>query len=338
VIFTVSTGLSFSLTSLGLLVVVYTPYCFSMSPRARRLFPDVLEYFQKIMVIIAPVCLAQFAAQFVGWQFRDLLDFLPENMLAHNFNTSYTLYYGSSIYKSNGIIFLEPSFASQLLALAIIIQLVLGGRRGRILLFVAALLTTFSGTGMILLVTGLLVLAVRRGGRWLWRMVVTVALAAIVLGGLVGGTEAAGRFLSRATELSEQGSSGNSRFVAPYEVVFGALSTDPAAMLVGRGAGSLTSDLEYFSATDIAASYPALPKLLGEYGMPATMTFLMFLLTVFFLRVRSITLAVMVCMLFFFLSGALLEPQIVYLSWLLTALFAGNLAVGANRHTSDALP
>jgi hypothetical protein len=329
-IFTISMSLSFSITSLSLLMVVYAPYCVRVSPTTRHLFPDLLELFQRIMVVGATVCLAQFIAQLAGWQFRDLLDFLPPNLLAQDFNTSYPLYYGSPIFKSNGILFLEPSFASQFLALAMIIQLLSGRARRRMLLFAGALLTTFSGTGMILLAVGLLVLAFRAGARWAWRMIITVTVAALV----VGITPAADLFVSRAGEISEDGSSGNSRFIAPYEVVFGALSTDLSALLVGRGAGSVSSDVNYFAATGDDANYPAVPKLLGEYGIPASLLFLVFLVTAFFRRVPSTLLGVMVCVLYFFLSGALLEPHIIYLSWILTGLFAADPSESRIRDAS----
>ncbi len=85
------------------------------------------------------------------------------------YNYSYEIYYGSSILKSNGVVFLEASFASQFLALAIIVQILLGGGRLRLVLFGAALVSTLSGTGLLLLAAGLALLAVRRGGQWATR-------------------------------------------------------------------------------------------------------------------------------------------------------------------------
>ncbi|MGH3565065.1 MAG: hypothetical protein ACRDRH_03340 [Pseudonocardia sp.] len=313
-------GLAMSLNSLALLAVIYLPCCTRVSAPLRRRFPEVLEFFQRVMIVAAVACIAQWVAQMAGWQFEDLLDFVPPQMLwsSADFNLSYPLYYGSPIYKSNGVVFLEASFASQFLALAIIIQVLLGGSRWRLVIFGAGLLTTFSGTGIVLLAGGLLVLGMRRGGRWAIR----VAAAVVVVVVAVSATPAGELLADRSTETSAGGSSGNARFVAPYEQVFLASYTDASALLVGRGAGSVTRDIEFFNPLGVPANYPVLPKIIGEYGLLASLILLMFLLTLFLGRVPSITLGLMTCLLVFVLSGALLQPPIVYLGWLLTGIFA----------------
>jgi len=313
-------GVELSLNSLLLLAVVYFPCCWRLAPALRSRFPEVLRFFQHLMVAVAVACIGQWAAQLAGWRYHDLLDFLPSQWLAStvDFNLSYPLYYGSSIYKSNGIVFLEPSFASQFLALAVIVQLLLGGARWRLVLFGGALLTTLSGTGILLLMVGLAVLALRRGGRWAARTVVAitvvvVAVSATPVGSLIG---------DRSTESAQEGSSGNARFVAPYDNVVTAVSGDARALLVGRGAGSVDRDGDFFSPRGVPANYAAVPKLVGEYGLPAALVFLTFVLTMLLRRIPSITLGVVSCMLYFVLSSSLLEPQIVYLCWLLTGLFS----------------
>jgi hypothetical protein len=314
------TGLKLSLSSLALLAVIYVPCCFRLSPGLRRRFPDVLALFQSLMLIAAAVCVGQWVAQMAGWQFEDLLGGLPPQMLASTteFNLSYPLYYGSSIYKSNGVVFLEPSFASQFLAIAIIVHIVIGGPRWRLVLLGAGLLATFSGTGIMLLAAGLAVLLVRRGTRWAARAAIGVVVAVVV----VAVTPAGSLLAARTDETSSTGSSANARFVAPYEQVFAAVSTDLPALLVGRGAGSVTRDVEFFNPLGVYANYPTAPKLLGEYGLPATIIFLVFLLRLFLRRVPSITLGLTACMLYFVLSAALLQPPIIYTAWLLTGLFA----------------
>lgn len=320
-------GLELSISSLALLLVVYLPCCARVRPELRQRFPELLTFFQRLMVVAAVACVGQWAAQAVGWQFEDLLKPLPPGLLVAttDYNLSNPIYYGSSIFKSNGIVFLEASFASQFLALAIIIEILLGRSRWRLILFGAALLTTVSGTGLVLLAFGLLVLAGRRGGRWATRAGAAVLVAVVV----VSATPAGALLADRSTETSQNGSSGNARFVAPYEQVVAALSADTPALLVGRGAGAVSNDEAFFNPLGIEANYPAVPKLLGEYGLPATLLFLAFLLALFLARVPSPTLGLMACMLLFVLSGALLQPQTVYLVWLLTGLFGLPMARGA---------
>ena len=312
----------FSLNSLLLLIVIYLPLSARLSPGLRRDLPELLEFFQKLMVAAAVACVLQWAAQVAGWQFTDLLGVLPENLLAssQDFNLSYPLYYGSAIYKANGVVFLEASFASQFLALAIIVQLLLRGRSWRLVLFGAALLATLSGTGLLLLAGGLVVLMLRRGGRWASRYVVGIAIAVAV----VGLTPAGNLIADRSTESSQQGSSGNIRFVAPYENVLSAVFANPTVLAIGRGAGTIDRDTDFFSPLGVDANYPALPKLLGEYGLPTTLIFFAFVSRVYLWRVPSPTLAAVAIMLYLVLSSALLQPPIVYLCWVLTGLFSSD--------------
>jgi hypothetical protein len=313
-------GLDGSLTSLGLLAVLYIPCCGRLSPALRQRFPDVLEFFQKLMCVVAAVCIGQYVAQLAGWTFEDLLAFLPTNTLASTdeYNLSYPLSYGSSIYKSNGIVFLEASFCSQFLAMAIIVQILLGRRWWRIALLGVGLVTTFSGTGIVLLGAGLLVLAVRRGGRWAARAAVCLAAAAIAVSFTPAGT----LLLERSTETAQQGSSGYIRFVAPYELVLASVPEDTSALLVGRGPGSISRDAEFFNPNNVEANYPTIPKLVGEYGLPAALAFLAFILMLFLRGAPSATLGLMAGLLFFVLSSALLTAPIVYFAWLISGLFA----------------
>jgi hypothetical protein len=313
-------GVQLSITSLGLLAVTYLPCCARASPALRNRLPDVLRFFQQIMTAAAAVCVGQWTAQMAGWQFTDLLSWVPANFLVPRlaFNLSYPLYYGSTILKSNGIVFLEPSVCSQFLALAIIIQVMLGTNRWRLVLFLPALLTTLSGTGIVLLGAGLAILAYRRGGVWATRAGITVVIAVLA----VSLTPAGDLLADRSSETTAQGSSGNSRFVAPYQQVASALSNDLPALAVGRGAGSVDRDQAYFNPQHVPVNYPAVPKLVAEYGLPAALAFIAFLLSFIVRRVPSPTLGVMAVLMFFVLSGALLQPMLVYTVWLFSGLFS----------------
>lgn len=315
------THVQLSISSLSLLVLLYLPCCLRVSSALRTRFPDFLGFFQRIMVLAAVVCIGQWAAQMLGWQFEDLLGWVPPQLRVAemDFNLSYPIYPGSSIFKSNGIVFLEPSFCSQFLALAIIVEVLLGGRPWRLVLFAGALLSTFSGTGLMLLAFGFTVLAARRGGRWAVRAGTAVLVAVVA----VAFTPAASGLADRYTETSAQGSSGHSRFVAPYEQVAAAVFADLPTLLVGRGAGSITRDTEFFNPRGVAANYPAAPKLLGEYGLPAALLFLAFLTHLLLVRVPSRTLGLAALLLYFVLSSALLQPVIVYAAWLFSGFFAG---------------
>lgn len=309
-----------SITSMLLLLVLYIPLCFRVSDRLRDQFPRVLEFFQKVMVVGAVFCLLQTAVQLAGLPYEDLFEtYLPPALIFTEYNTTYPIYYGSPILKANGFVFLEPSFASQFLAIAIIAQLMLGGKRWwRLALFGAALLATVSGTGIALLGVGLVVLAIRRGGQWTARAVAATFVVAVA----VSFTPVGALLAERTGESSTSGSSGNARFVAPYVTIADAIGRDESVFLAGRGAGTVDTDVQFFNPTGVLVNYPALPKFIGEYGVPTALVFLVFILTVLLRNVPSPTLGLMAATVYFVLSGSLLQPQTVYLCWLLTGLFA----------------
>lgn len=311
-------GATTSLTSLGLLLAVWLPLCFRLVDGLRAQFPRCLELFGKLMLVAAVVCVLQLVVQVAGLRWGDPLTVLPAGWTAADFNLTYPIYYGSSILKSNGFLFLEPSFASQFLAMAILVQILLGRQRWRIPVLAAGLLTTVSGTGIVLLAVGLAVLVVRRGGAWAARAVLAVVVAVVA----VAVSPLAGLFAERALETAEAGSSGNTRFVTPFVTVGHAVLADDSILLVGRGAGSVTRDA-VFNPPGVAVNYTAVPKLVAEYGIVAAGCFLAFLATVLLWRVPSPTLGIAALVMVLLLSGALLQATVVHLCWLLTGLFGG---------------
>lgn len=322
-------GAAPSLTSLALLIMLYLPFCFRLRAEFHGLRFRLMEFFNRLMLLLAVVALAQWGAQIAGWQYRDPLATLPSSLLLQTYNTFYPIAYGSSIIKTNAVVFLEPSFCSQYLALAIIVQLLLGRNRWRLVLYAAALLTTVSGTGVLLLGLGLCMLAIRRGGRWTVQALLVVG----VVGALLSLTPLGKIVSSRSTEASTTNSSGNVRFVAPYVQVFDGFARDVPTMLVGRGPGAVTRSTGslFFNPEGVEVNYPVLPKLAAEYGLVATLAFAWFITVAILRGARSPTLAAVLLLLYFILSGSLLQPATVYTVLVLAALFRTPSPAGAMR-------
>jgi hypothetical protein len=229
--------------------------------------------------------------------------------------------YGSSLMKTNAVVFLEPSFCSQFLAIALIAQVILGGRWWRLPLYAAAILTTVSGTGIILLAVGLAVLAIRRGGPWAAKMFLVVAAP----GGAILSTPLGALLRSRSTEPVTLNSSGNARFVAPYHQVAAGLARDVPTFLFGRGPGQSslnTSGIRFFNPDQIEANYPVIPKLGAEYGLIAAVVFTALLLVALTRRTPSPTMSAIMIVFHFALSGSLLQPHTAFLTYMFTSLFA----------------
>jgi hypothetical protein len=315
-----------SLNSLALLVVLYVPFCLRLRPEHRHLYRPLLEFFNAVMAVLACVAVAQWLAQLAGWTYRDLLDVVPDSLLVQGYNTTYPIQYGSPLMKANAVVFLEPSFCSQFLAVALIVQLLLGGRRWRLPLYAAGLVTTVAGTGLVLLGVGLAVLAVRRGLAWTVRVLLVLLLAGAVLQGTLPGRVLAGR----TTERTEQDSSTQARFVTPYTLVAEGLARDTATLLVGRGPGVVTKSAgaRYFNAEGIDANYPVVPKVAAEYGAIAAMLLVGFMVVALTGGTPSATVSAMMLAVYFLLSGSLLQPQTVLAAWLFTSLFAARPRAG----------
>lgn len=309
-----------SFTSILLLVILYAPFTYVLRPALLDLFPHVLEFFCKLMILGALIAVAQWLAQLGGWQFTDYLaQVVPEDFLVPDYNTSYPLRYGSEMWKSNGLFFLEPSFCSQFLALALIAQLVQGEKRWRIPLYAFGLLTTVSGTGLVLLGFGLAVLAWRRGALWSLVILAATTIATIA----VAVTPAGQIFVERAAEARDPDSSVSLRVNDPYVRAFRNLGRDASAPLIGHGPGFVEQEAEaHLQRTQLTLAFPVVPKLAAEYGIAAAILFTAFLVAAFGARTPSATLAACLLFMHFTLSGSLLQPQTVYLALILASMFA----------------
>jgi hypothetical protein len=315
-----------SLLSLLLLLAIYAPFCFTLTPSLRSLYRPVLQFFVTLMSVIAVIALVQMLLQLAGWRYEDLLlANAPEELLLEGYNTSYPVQYGSAIIKSNAFIFLEPSFLSQFLALAFIIELTLEARLWRLVLLLGALLTTLSGTGVILLAFGIAFVLLKRTGITPVRVLVPLVVAVGVLLATPVGT----LFNTRvAEERGDATSSTNARFIEPYKRVYDDLSGSVEHLVIGGGPGSAQRDADdLFVRRDLALLYPVVPKLMFEYGLFAGFLFAGFIAFAFLNRTPSLVVASAALLMQFFLSGGLLQPHTVYLCYILTSLFAATRIV-----------
>lgn len=318
-------GRDFSMTSYLLLVVVYLPWILSSGGRAGR---DVVvtagRAFVGTMLVLSVVGVLQFVSQVVGvWSFTDYLsDWVPTGWIVPFYNFDNPLGYDNPIRKANAFVLLEPSFLSQYAALAVLVGLVIGVRAWKQAVLLAGVASAVSGTGVVLLaVGGLLVLA--RAPK-LVRPSHLVAGAVGVL--VVFATPVADTLLSRRDELSEPGSSGYARFVSPYAEVLRGLADETQRNVVGAGAGMterLLASNRYGGGDDVL--YGVIPKLFFEYGLIAGGLVLLFIVLAVLDRAPLPVLPVAMLFMVLVLSGALLQPQTAYLVWLLSSIGGGDV-------------
>jgi hypothetical protein len=268
-----------SLPSALLAVALYALAAFDFSLR-RSDINRVYDVFVRVMTVAAVVSLLQGAVQYAGVKYRDWVgDLLPQALIIPNYNSGDPLAYGSSIYRVNGLLFLEPSFLSYFLGIAVVVALQRRAAWWKVALLLAGMVPTLAGNGFVIVLPAIVLLfaVADRGVRRLAIPLVFAAVLALV-------TPVGSRLVDRVDEINSPGSSGYLRMVAPYTVVIPPVLDDPSAMVVGFGAGRASDYAADFGPDSLIVPY--LPKLLFEYGLVGTLAFSLFALSVFLTGVR----------------------------------------------------
>jgi hypothetical protein len=318
-------GADFSMSSLWLLVVVYVPWVMRVrDPHGAAVVARAGHTFIWTMVVVAALGVAQLTSQFIGlWTWTDYLgEFVPGEYLVPGYNFANELTYGNPVRKATGFVLAEPSFLSQFCALAILVGIMLRVRTWKLLVLAAGLGSAVSGTGLVLLAAGGVLLLLRAPRRLRIGYVLAAALVPVV----VLRSPLSVFFTAREDELTNENSSGYSRFVAPFDEVWNGFLEEPIRFLVGNGPGSVTRVLLSLDNGGVDVNYSVLPKLAFEYGIVAGGLFALFLVLALVDRAPWRVVPAALVVMVFLLSGALLQPQTAYLAWLLSGIGASDRA------------
>lgn len=284
----------------------------------------------KMFLLLAIAGLAQFLLQFVGLGLFSWTAFVPADLLNNPFETVIPIG-DSGYFKANGFFLVEPSVFSQYMALAVLIEMLLFRRPLHLATYAAALMSSISGTGWLMILGFALTAGFSLGGRG-----VRLSLATLVMGGLsIAGLAVLfpsgfDLFLSRTGEFSSVGASGHLRFVTPWWIGQFVLDRSPWVALYGMGAG-VSEHLAMHPIWDFNLNPPV--KISLEYGIPCFVLYLAFLLT----GRRSMTqraLLAPVLILLLFDGGNSQFAPILFPSMILI-MTADLSAGGAGRGTGD---
>jgi len=263
----------YSLSSLLMMTVLFSTY--AVTARGQQdISGQVWRYFLDFSLAIAWVGIAQFVLQFVLP--RDVvfpIEFLLKKigLLIEGFNYLIPLRYASATLKSNGVFFLEPSFFSQFLALAIVMELVTLSRPRRLMVYAVSYAMTYSGTGLMMLMVCLPFYVVSRRR---WGLVVAGTVAVLML--LPFSQELhLNIFLERAAEFGQPGTSGFERFVGGFYMFDQFLLHDPMRALFGFGAGAFKL---WVTKTTLPATELAFFKIVFEFGLVGALVFFAFVI------------------------------------------------------------
>jgi hypothetical protein len=257
-----------SLPSLAATLVTYAGLTLGPSERFERrlVFPTFLSYAR----FLAGAGIVQWVVQFAGLRFFSFLVAVPALrpvLVETQFNFNPILHYGSTIMRSNGLLLLEPSVFSQVLAIAVVVDYFIMGRAKWLPLYLIAYLLSFSGTGALslLLVVPFYAMLSRRN----FGQVAAFGLLGIValIVGMAAFPDQVGSVLSRTDELSYSGSSGYARFIGPFLPI--ADLSHEARFLIGWGPGATDRYIYHYAGTG-----NSIAKLIIDYGVVGLLSFL----------------------------------------------------------------
>ena len=304
-----------SLTSLLLLFVLYVPFHFRL--RLGLDLRDVQDYIQRVFVAVVVAISVIAVLQLVAVNalglsvLKNISVVLPDEIKAagiYRFDREG----GGGIAKANGFFLREASTLSIVTAFAILIEYFSLARKRILGILAAGLLASISGSGVFIVLVGLVFPSSFRRVPYfvvLSLLVVLLVISASEIPGL-------GLWVDRLSEFHIEGSSGYARYVAPFEMVQRGFDQGSSAIWFGNGAGSYLRTILLLQ-RKYEISDPTWAKLLYEYGV---MGFVL-IPAVFMARLYSSSLRPEICnaILFAWMSAAnVLKPEFVFLVWILT--------------------
>ena len=285
----------FSMSSVALMGALGLSYVFTGRTAAYD-EERMLAFFRDLTFLIAAVGVLQaIALRIVGAGLAFPMEhFLPQELLTQGYNNVTPLFYGSQTYKANGVFLLEPSIFSQLTAIGLIAELSGKARLIRLGVYAAAMIASYSGTGILILAVVLPLYAL------LYRRWSLVFPAVVVIPLLVIFAEPLHLdfLMNRTSEFDQTGSSGFARFVGWRDLFADRLWDSPMHALFGNGAGSFLTGAVGYSAAQMSYS-----KIIFEFGVLGALLYFAFIFyCIFSSRAPLIVrVAVLVC---YFLNGA----------------------------------
>lgn len=293
-----------SAPSMVLMLIIYAPFAFSLR-EPEGVLEGCVRAFQRMVLICAICGIVQYASQFFinSADLFTFRNFVPKEFLLPNFNTANPLTWDSPYFKSNGFFLLEPSTFSQYLAIAVVLELLFYGVTLRLMVYFTALPTSYSGTGLILLLFILPWLMLHRRAYGIVVAGLVVAVLAVATGSLWN----ADAMFNRVNEFQSSNSSANARFIAGAWLIGQFLLSSARDLIFGLGPGSYA---QYAKLVPYEAHDPAWAKVLFEYGLLGTAVFWTFFIVSVFRGSPSGWISAAMLIGFLTFGGMLLDPRL----------------------------
>lgn len=309
-------------------VVLWIIFLFSYRKISVERFEKTVHLFQIVMNIMAAYGIYEFFGRIFNLPFSD-----PwiEGAMIEGYNWYNAVHIGGmTVFRSNGV-FLEPSIFSQYLALNILLYLLKGrentkNRMSEIIVNVIALLFSFSGTGLLLLMIGMLFFFISKGGAKKIEEIIKRNKLWVIFFGFTGigiFLSPVGRYLlSRLSEFDPsniQSISAYIRFIGPFNIVREIWKTD-ALLGIGIGKSQDFIDLYTLSGNRSASASRAcsmiFPRYAAELGIIGFIL-LVLVYKVFFKRNRSSVLSYKILIIGVLVMSQLSDSAVIVNYWLL---------------------
>ncbi|MFZ1288208.1 MAG: hypothetical protein WAR57_14350 [Candidatus Phosphoribacter sp.] len=251
-----------SLTSWAYWVITWLPIIVTIPMATVEVYRRVARAVAYVGVGIAALSGLFVGSQFAGVPYRDYVaDVLPDALEVQGFVVAYPIMWGSEIHKSNAWFALEPSFLSFTLGVTALCALVGRTRSWVFFASVAGVLSTFAGSGLLVLLVGVVGLALMGQIRKVRGPLLVGAFAAV----LAWFTPVRESVYGRVTELGSNGSSSALRTIEPYLYLVPEWLKNPLGMAFGYGPSSSRVIIEGLSINGLQT--PNIPKMVFDYGL-----------------------------------------------------------------------
>jgi hypothetical protein len=265
-----------SVNSWVLWMVVWLPLVVHLRDRSRAQYDRCLRAITQFGLGLSALSILFVLVQLLGFGYRDFLgEYVPAQFLVQGYNSSYPIAYESPFYKSNAWLALEPSFLSFMLGVCIVSAILVKAHPVKLLVLVAGLLATTAGSGFA--VVGVAVVAMVASRRW--SLLKPYALPVVVLVGAAAVTPFGQSIIARTGEAGDDRSSTALRAIEPYKYLWPEWVNDPAAIFLGRGAGSSRWVVDNLGILGLTT--PNVPKLIFDYGLFAGSLLLVLMLATY---------------------------------------------------------
>lgn len=260
-------------------------------------FEGYCKLFQRIMTWMSIYGIYQLVGRFLNFPFTDII---IKGHMVTGYNWTNTIYiFGHTLYRSNAI-FREPSYFSQMLAISLLLYVPIflsknERTRGNIVSFILqmiALITTFSGTGILVFIIGMIIFSITiMKKKFFWNRIIPLVIICVIVGIiLIFFTNLGNYFLSRIQELfvyNRDASSGFVRFRAWIMIVQEAWSHN---ILLGSGIGTGSMYVSKYIIQYFGMTLSGFARVSTELGLIGILIWCIFMISFFVKREMTISI------------------------------------------------